>query len=683
MVMRKWIIYIWLLFISINLQHSFCQSKLPEVFSAYKTNDIIAKALEYEAAKAFEVLQIPSNKEDWLRNRDALREQIIAKAKVSFYPNLPLKYKETRSHKLQNYTVKNVYFQTHPNVYATANLYIPDGKGPFPGVVVMMGHSRSGKLADDYQSLGHTLAMNGFVALNIDPWGAGERGTIDGEFEYHGSNLGASLMNIGETLMGMQITDNMRAVDLLCSFPFVDSNNIGATGASGGGNQTTLLAAIDERIKAALPVVSVGTYQSYIMNSNCVCETLIDGLTFTEESSVLGLIAPRALKICNGMKDSNRAFYPQEMLRSYKGAQAIFEYYDAKDNLSQEVFDTPHGYFPEMRESMLGWFDLHLKKKGSGVSIKEKELSLISEADLMVFPKNDRYREVMTTAELCLNQGLLLKKDILLKEDIVVQDKRKELRNILRIPQSNLLHTHKLTDSDKWRRIILETTRGELIPVLLHTPNKANSEFVIICNTDTKDDILIEAIENELSQDKGVCIIDLWGLGENLSINAKQIDGSLPKFHTLSRSALWLGKTTQGIWISQLEVVSKWLKDSYKVQEVSINANKEVAIACLLFSVLEEKVNKLNLVDMPLSYLFDKDGDIDYFSMAIHIPDILKWGDLSLAIALSSADISIVNPVSISGRQLTEVEIKSYKRELNHFSKVIGKYSSVNVKTQY
>ena len=248
MVMRKWIIYIWLLFISINLQHSFCQSKLPEVFSAYKTNDIIAKALEYEAAKAFEVLQIPSNKEDWLRNRDALREQIIAKAKVSFYPNLPLKYKETRSHKLQNYTVKNVYFQTHPNVYATANLYIPDGKGPFPGVVVMMGHSRSGKLADDYQSLGHTLAMNGFVALNIDPWGAGERGTIDGEFEYHGSNLGASLMNIGETLMGMQITDNMRAVDLLCSFPFVDSNNIGATGASGGGNQTTLLAAIDERI---------------------------------------------------------------------------------------------------------------------------------------------------------------------------------------------------------------------------------------------------------------------------------------------------------------------------------------------------------------------------------------------------------------------------------------------------
>lgn len=676
--MRKLIIYVWLLLITINLQHSFSQSKLPMVYSGDDANDIIALSLEREAAKAFEILQVPNSKEDWLRYRDYLRSQIIEKARVSFYPDLPLRYNETKSHKLKNYTVKNIYFQTRPNIYATANLYVPSGEGPFPGVVVMMGHSRNGKLSDVYQSLGHTLAMNGYVALNIDPWGAGERGTNDGEFEYHGSNLGSSLLNVGETLMGMQITDNMRAVDLLCSFPFVDSNNIGATGSSGGGNQTTMLAAIDERVKAVVPVVSVGTYQSYIMNTNCVCETLTDGLTFTEESSVLGLIAPRALKICNGKKESNPAFYPQEMLRSYKGAQTIFEFYDAKDNLSQEAFDTPHGYFPEIREAMLGWFDLHLKNKGSGASKEEKDFTLLSESDLRVFPEGSRYFGITSTAEYCLNQGVVFKQNTLSNKEITAQNKREELKNILRIPESNLLQTHRLTDSEQWKRFILETTSGDLIPVLLRKPNKMNSEYVIICNAEGKDKISRETIDSELSKGKGICIIDLWGVGENSSDNAK-LHETRPMFFNLARSALWLGKTTQGIWVNELEVVSKWLQDSYNVKSFSINANKEAAIAGLLFSALENRVEKLSLEDMPLSYLFDSDGDIDYFSMAIHIPDILKWGDISLAAALSSAEIAIINPLSISGRQLKESEVESCKNEFNHFNAIFGKHSSINI----
>ena len=674
--MRKLIIYVWLLFITINLQHSFSQSNLPKVYSGDDANDIINMSLEHEAAKAFEILQVPNSKEDWLRNRDYLKSQIIEKARVSFYSNLPLKYNETKSHKLQNYTVKSIYFQTRPNVYATANLFIPDGEGPFPGVVVMMGHSSNGKLYDVYQSIGHSLAMDGYVALSIDPWGAGERGTIDGEFEYHGSNLGSSLMNVGETLMGVQITDNMRAVDLLCSLPFVDSNNIGATGASGGGNQTTMLAAIDERVKAAVPVVSVGTYQSYVSNTNCVCETLTDGLTFTEESSVLGLIAPRALKICNGKKESNPAFYPSEMLRSYKGAQTIYEFYDAKDNLSHDVFDTPHGYFPENREAMLGWFDLHLKNKGSGASKKEKDFTLLSESDLRVFPKGSRYSGVLSTAEYCLNQGVILKQKSLSIKETSAQNKREELNKTLRVPENNLLQAHKLTDSDDWERFILETTNGELIPLLLYGSNKMNSEYTIICNTEGKDKMSKDIIDSELSKGRGVCIIDLWGVGENISVNAK-LQASRPMFFNLSRSALWLGKTTQGIWVNELEVVSKWLQDSFKMQSVSINANKEAAIAGLLFSALDNRVDKLTLVDAPLSYLFDKDGDVDYFSMAVHIPDILKWGDLSLAAALSGSDITLINPLSISGRQLDNIELKSFKNEFDHFNTLYEKQSII------
>src|SRR5699024_2766790 len=254
----------------------------------------------------------------------------------------------------QDYMIKNILFQTRPGVFATANLYIPDGAGPFPGVLVVMGHSQNGKLYEAYQSVGHTLALNGYVALNIDPWGAGERGTQHGEFEYHGANLGASLMDVGETLMGMMITDNMRGIDFLISLPYVDENRIGVTGASGGGNQTMWVTALDERVKASMPVVSVGTFESQVMRSNCVGEMLVDGLTFTEAWGVLSLISPRALKISNHKKDSNPTFYPEEMLRSYTRVKSIYQLEGYSENLSYMMVDDVHGYKTEDREGMLG-----------------------------------------------------------------------------------------------------------------------------------------------------------------------------------------------------------------------------------------------------------------------------------------------------------------------------------------
>lgn len=670
------------IFIIINLWliggYLFCQNNLPNVFLKDDNNDIIASVLNLEAEKAFEVLQASDHIDDWIKHRGELRAKIIEKAKVSFYPDLPLEYQETGSRQLKGYTIKKILFQTRPSVYATANLYIPDGNGPFPGVVVMMGHSRTGKLVDTYQSIGHTLALNGYVSINIDPWGAGERASEHGNFEYHGANLGASLMNVGETLMGMQITDNTRAVDLLISLPFVDPERIGATGASGGGNQTMWLAAIDDRVKAAVPVVSVGTFQSYVMNSNCICETLIDGLTFTEESSVLGLIAPRALKICNGQKDTNRAFYPREMLRSFEGTRTIYKQYNAGEMLSYQIFDTPHGYFPEIREAMLGWFDLHLKNIGDGTPKKEKSFVVLPEPDLMVFPSDQRALQVSSTAEFCSNQGKLLREKMLSTKHVKAQEKREELRKLLRIPENLLYRAHKLTDSGNWERYILETTSGELLPILLYAPNKSSNDYIVLCNSGGKDEIPEELINNAVKRNEGICIVDLWGTGENISINAQRLDGSLPKFHTLSRSVLWLGKTIQGIWVNQLDVIVGWLLESNGTEKITIDADKETGVAGLLFSALKNKTDKLILRNLPVSYLFDESGNIDYFSMAIHVPDFLKWGDLSLTAALSGSEITIVNPVSISGRELNNTEITTYEAEFNYFRTLLKNRSKIN-----
>src|SRR5665648_112860 len=211
--------------------------------------------------------------------------------------------------------------------------------------------------------------------------------------------------------MGIQISDNMRGVDLLCSLPFVDTQNIGATGASGGGNQTMWFAAIDERVKAAVPVVSVGTFESYIMRSNCICELLIDGLTFTEEAGVLAL--SRAIMPCNHQKDSNPTFFPAEMLRSYNNAKEAFEMKGEGDHISYRIFDLTHGYMAEDREAMLGWFDFHLKGIGTGAPKKEIPFDQLPEEKLMVFPKGQRDADVMSTDEYCKSRGKELRADFL------------------------------------------------------------------------------------------------------------------------------------------------------------------------------------------------------------------------------------------------------------------------------
>src|SRR5680860_326575 len=123
------------------------QQEVPFIFSNDHP-DLIQSGLNHRAALAFEVHQIPRNMEDWKIRRKKLRSIILEKTGADQFPDLPLDYHETKSHEINGITVKNIYFQTRPGVYATANLYIPEGEGPFPAVITMMGHSSNGRLYD-------------------------------------------------------------------------------------------------------------------------------------------------------------------------------------------------------------------------------------------------------------------------------------------------------------------------------------------------------------------------------------------------------------------------------------------------------------------------------------------------------------------------------------------------------
>ena len=73
------------------------------------------------------------------------------------------------------YRVEKVIYESRPDHHVTANLYLPEGKPPFPGVLVPCGHSANGKAAEAYQRACILMAKNGLAVLCYDPIGQGER----------------------------------------------------------------------------------------------------------------------------------------------------------------------------------------------------------------------------------------------------------------------------------------------------------------------------------------------------------------------------------------------------------------------------------------------------------------------------------------------------------------------------
>ncbi|MBE6399906.1 MAG: hypothetical protein E7041_07185, partial [Lentisphaerae bacterium] len=210
----------------------------------------VTMLLRQEASKLARINQfdVPQTDAELRRFRKNLRAKIWEKTGVAYPGKIDLDMKEYGTVKYENYTVRKLTYQSRPGIHVTALLYVPDGEGPFPGVVHMHGHFNTGKLGERIQQTSMSLVKHGYVVLAVDAFGVYERASVCQQPEYHGGFFGGSLFNIGETLIGEQIVDNMRAVDLLESLPFVIKDKIGATGASGGGNQTMWLSALDERI---------------------------------------------------------------------------------------------------------------------------------------------------------------------------------------------------------------------------------------------------------------------------------------------------------------------------------------------------------------------------------------------------------------------------------------------------
>lgn len=572
----------------------------------------------------------PSHRQEWEAQAAALREELRKRLRLadeSGHPLDPCFHKETIIQGEENpFRIVPVSFNARPGIRITATLYIPEGQGPgpFPAVLNVHGHFLNGKLGERVQPRGQTLAQRGFVVLSVDAMGAGERSPEERQWNYHGARAGAGLFLTGDSLLALQVRDNRRAVDFLESLPYVDRDRIAVTGASGGGNQTMWVAAMDERLKVAIPVVSVGSFESYVGRRNCVCEALPGGLCLCEEWAVLGLIAPRPLLVLNALHDSNITFRPETLKETAKVTQQIYALYGKREQFDHRIIDQEHGYWPEMLEVAVGWLQYWLQGKGPTTAVHLPMLAPVDDELQLCYPMGSRPHETVGYVANRLT---------------VLQSAPKAPSPDLRTPEEQRAGLAELVGWDA--RKVAEAARKRLTlggnglsTVVIPSPRSiplpavyragSSKEFHLILSPKGKQSPFVTEQWAQMPETATALTLDLPAVGE-LAWERDEVRSSI--FHDSSRACLWLGYTLVGEWAEALSALLQSVVPEGAA--ITIHAEKETALAALIALALTPSLQAtVKEHEVPASFeaIFEQlEG-----SMAWIIPGVLQWGDLDL-----------------------------------------------------
>lgn len=329
---------------------------------------------------------------DWKTHSTQARQQLHEMLGLDPLPQrTPLEATITGKVEHPEFTIEKVHYQSMPGLYVTGNLYLPKKRQPdekLPAILYVCGHGRvlengvSMGNKTHYQHHGGWFARNGYVCLMIDTIQLGEiEGMHHGTYRYNNWWW----LNRGYTPAGVEAWNGIRGLDYLASRPEVDADKFGVTGRSGGGAYSWWIAALDERVKVAVPVAGITNLQNHIVDDciegHCDCMFMVNTYRW-DFATLASLVAPRPLLISNTDKD--RIFPLDGVVDVYNKTRRIYRLLDAEKKIGLHITEGPHADTQQLRVHAFQWFNKYLKNDDG--LIETVATKHTPPADLKVFP---------------------------------------------------------------------------------------------------------------------------------------------------------------------------------------------------------------------------------------------------------------------------------------------------------
>lgn len=542
----------------------------------------------------------PADLAAWQAQRTLLRQQLELAWGGFPQQHAPLEARILETLDRPDYRIEKIVFQTLPGVFMTASAWVPKISGKLPAVLCVHGHWAGAKQDPHVQARCAGLARLGFFVLAVDAFGAGERAIGEQLGEYHGEMTAATLFPIGRPLSGIQVYENGRAVDYLCSRPEVDPQRIGITGASGGGNQSMYAGAWDERFKAVAPVCSVGTYQAYLGAACCMCEVVPGALAMTEESRILALTAPRALLIISATQDAFQ-FSVGEAAKSISAARPVFSLYNLPDLPRHTVVESPHDYNQPMREALYGFMTQHLKGQGTGQPIPEPSISLEEPEALRCYPGTTRPDDWLTLPQFAAREarGLLQSRKPLPPSEL-----RQRLERLLGGTEPGAGTGQLTSPAPGTFELQLKPEAGLQLQLVGRNPKSADAGLRLILTGQGSDHPWVRE-QQRLAEAAGTgwAVLELRATGR-MEVSGDRI-GKAPD-HNSAEWSLWLGRPLCGQWVRDIRLTAALLREKLPCSSIELVASGTGSFAALAAVAIDENIDGADITGLLTSFVSDK-----------------------------------------------------------------------------
>lgn len=311
----------------------------------------------------------------WEQRKAFLRNQILVSAGLSPLPEkTPLNAQIFGKIEEKDYTIEKVLIEPLPGFFLGGNLYRPQNrKAKHPGILNPQGHWPYGRVENQplYSgpSLGISLARQGYVVFAYDM--VGYTDTI--QLPHHFGSPEQRLWSFGP--LGLQLWDSIRALDFLASLDDVDAADLGITGASGGGTQTFLLTAVDDRLQFASPVNMV----SAIMQGGDLCENAPGLRLHTSNVEIAAIFAPKPMLIVSATGDWTHNVPREE----YPAIKKIYALSGKGDQVEVVQIHEEHNFNRASREAVYRFFAKQHPGLSDSRELTEHDISVPMVQDMM------------------------------------------------------------------------------------------------------------------------------------------------------------------------------------------------------------------------------------------------------------------------------------------------------------